>query len=89
MGKDRINKKCFSLKTNFGRNTTQPYVFCVDTNLAKVPGSGMRRDGPKKPLCTAKKGSQGYDNLTKYVYHLIVVNGIQEQLAYVECNYVK
>jgi hypothetical protein len=54
-----------------------------------VPGSGVRRNGSNKPKCTATKGSQGYDNLTGYVYQLIVVNGNQEKLAYVECDYVK
>lgn len=88
MGRDRINKRCFTRNTN-GRNTTQPYVFCVDLDLAKVPGSGVRRNGSNKPKCTAKKGSQGYDNLTTYVYQLIVVNGNQEKIAYVECDYVK
>jgi hypothetical protein len=44
--------------------------------------------GPKV-FCDAKKGSQGIDNITGYVYEMIVVNGILQHLAYVECNYVQ
>ena len=89
MSRTRVNKKCFSRKTNFGRNPTQLYVWCVDTNLAEVPGTGVNRGGAPAPFCNATKGSQGYDNITGYVYQLVVVSGVQQKLAYVECDYVQ
>jgi hypothetical protein len=89
MAKPRVNKKCFSRKTNFGRNPTQLYTWCVDTNLAQVPGAGVDRGGAPKPFCNATKGSQGFDNITGYVYELVVVSGVQQKLAYVECDYVQ
>jgi hypothetical protein len=84
-----INKKCFSRKTNFGKNPTQVYAFCVDTNLSQIPGSGINRGNKESIFCDATKGSQGIDNTTKYVYELINALGKQKKLAYVECNYVE
>jgi hypothetical protein len=89
MGKDRINKRCFTRNTNFGKNPTQIYRFCVDTSIDKQSGGNLAKGGIPKPLCNAKKGSQGYDNITGYVYNLLVVNGVMEHLAYVECDYVQ
>jgi hypothetical protein len=89
MSRTRVNKRCFSRKTNVGKNPTQLYVWCVDTNLAQVPGTGVNRGGAPAPFCNATKGSQGYDNITGYVYELVVVSGIQQKLAYVECDYVQ
>lgn len=89
MARVRNNKKCFSRKTNIGKNISQPYVWCVDTDLAQVPGSGVNMGGAPKPFCNATKGSQGYDNITGYVYEMIVVSGVQQKLAYVECGYVQ
>jgi hypothetical protein len=57
-----INKRCFSLRTNFGKNTTQVYNYCVDTDLSQVPGSGIDRGNKKQTSCDATKGSQGVDN---------------------------
>lgn len=43
---------------------------------------------PKQPItCTATPFSQGYDNTVQYAYNMILVNGIQERKAYVECGY--
>ena len=78
-------KKGFLRNTNVGRNVTQLYVWYVDTSIEKKSGMGNKL----KPSCDAKKGSQGYDNITGYVYNLLVVNGIVEHLAYVECDYVQ
>jgi len=78
-------KKCFTRK-NIGKNTTQLYVWCADTSIDKKSGV---KGGIPKPFCDAKKGSQGYDNITGYVYNLLVVNGMMEHLAYVECDYVQ
>ena len=79
-------KKGFTRNTNVGRVPTELYVWYPDTELAQYK---VGKGGKPSPKCNAKKGSQGYDNITGYVYQLIVVNGIQENLAYVECDYVK
>jgi hypothetical protein len=87
---DRVRKKnCFTRKTNFGKNPTAIYHFCVDKSIDKQSGTNLVKNGIPKPFCNAKKGSQGYDNISGYVYHLVVINGISEHLAYVECDYVK
>ena len=88
MGRLR-EKKCFARNTNVGKTPTNLYIWCADTQLAEVPGSGVNKGGKPKPFCNATKGSQGYDNITGYVYELIVVNGTQQKLAYVECDYVE
>ena len=82
-------KKCFARNTNIGKNVSQPYVWCVDTSIDKQSGANLAKGGIPKPFCNAKKGSQGYDNITGYVYQLLVVNGVTEHLAYVECDYVQ
>ena len=44
----------------------------------------------KKPyFCTAFPGSQGEDWITTYCYNVVVVDGKQKRLAYVECDYVE
>jgi len=74
-----LGKKVFTLKT-FG------------AELYKW--SPMDADKPKtnnkKPFfCNATPNSQGQDWITSYTYELKVVNGIQERIAYVACDYVE
>lgn len=80
-------RSCFIRNTNYGYRQTNLYLWCPDTDITAKGGIG--KSGNIGPSCTATKGSQGYDNLTGYVYELIVVNGIKQDLAYVECNYVQ
>lgn len=82
-------KKCFVRNTNIGKNVSQPYVWCPDMSMDKQSGINIGKGGTIKPFCNATKYSQGYDNITGYMYELIVVNGMVEHLAYVECNYVQ
>ncbi len=80
-------KSCFIRNKSVGPNSVALYLWCPDTSLDKTGGYG---NGKKPtPTCTATKGSQGYDNITGYVYQMVVVNGMQQDLAYVECNYVQ
>ena len=79
-------RKRFARNKSVVKNPTELYVWYVDTDLAQT---NVKNGGKPKPFCNATKGSQGYDNITGYVYQLIVVNGMQEKLAYVECNYVQ
>jgi len=44
---------------------------------------------PPKFYCTATYGSQGQDWITTYVYDVVFVGMQKEQLAYVECDYVR
>jgi len=83
------DKKWFARNTNIGKNVTQPYVWYVDASIDKQSSANLAKGGTPKPFCNAKKGSQGYDNITGYVYNLLVVNGVMEHLAYVECDYVQ
>lgn len=43
----------------------------------------------RKHFCTAIPFSNGEDWITSYTYDLVVINGEQKRLAYVECDYVK
>ena len=56
--------------------------------------SPIENDRPKathkKPFyCDALAGSQGQDWVTTYSYNIAVVDGQQERLAYVACDYVE
>lgn len=56
----------------------------ISTNL-DTPRSPIN---PPEPItCTATPFSQGYDNIVKYAYNMVLVNGIQQRRAYVECGY--
>lgn len=50
-----------------------------------------RRKKDAKPLliCEATPGSQGYDNKVTYVYVPFISEGIINNGAYVECDYVE
>lgn len=80
---------CFTRKTNIGKNATQPYFWCVEDSIDKQSALRLAKGNGPKAFCNAKKGSQGIDNITGYVYEMIVVNGISQNLAYVECDYVQ
>ena len=47
------------------------------------------RNNQRPFYCTAVAGSQGEDWITTYSYDIAVINGKQERLAYVECDYVQ
>lgn len=50
---------------------------------------GTKIDNSKKYYCTATPRSQGEDWIVTYMYSFIVVDGIQQRIAYVACDYVK
>jgi len=81
-----VNKKTFPRKT-IGLRATSIYVWSPDTDL--TPAKRTTAVNAQNVGCNAKKGSQGYDNVTKYVYELLFVDGTQQKLAYVECDYVQ
>jgi hypothetical protein len=75
-----LGKKVFTNKT-FG---AQLYKW------SPLPSDKPKNNAPQKPFyCTAIAGSQGQDWISTYSYNLVVVNGQQERLAYVECDYVE
>lgn len=83
----RNDRKLYANKTVYGGRPQILYLWSPETDIKKSGSSG--KTGKIGPSCTATKGSQGYDNVVGYVYNLVVVNGIQQDLAYVECNYVQ
>lgn len=75
-----------------GRQTfvRKPY----DKNLYKwTPFSddkkAKKRTGVPNFFCNAKPNTQGEDWVVTYVYELVVVDGVQKRIAYVECDYVE
>lgn len=72
-------KKQFTLKT-FGAKLYK---------WSPIP-SDKKAFGDKRPYyCSAVAGSQGQDWITTYSYNMVVVDSIQQRLAYVECDYVE
>ena len=53
-------------------------------------GQGKDSDNrvAKPYFCTATAGSQGQDWISTYGYNVVWVNGQEQHLAYVECDYV-
>ena len=81
------DKKLYSRKTGYGYRSQKLYLWSPETDIKKV--NQNRVNISVGPSCTATSGSQGYDNIVGYVYNLVVIDGIQKNLAYVECNYVQ
>ena len=82
------NKNCFT-RGNVGRNSTQLYTWCYENNIDASSTRNLKNGNTPVISCNATKGSQGIDNVTKYVYELGVVNGVPQHLAYVACDYVQ
>ena len=73
-------KKVFTEKT-FG---AQLYKW------SPIPTDKQKVKGRIKPFyCTAVSGSQGQDWISTYSYDILVINGQQGRIAYVECDYVE
>lgn len=51
------------------------------------PNSGTNNNN-NQLSCTAIKYSQGYDPFVNYSYDNIIINGVVNHSAYVECGYV-
>lgn len=62
------------------------YTWSPDTSINKPVRKG---NGRNAYFCTATPGSNGEDWISGYIYNLIVVDGKQKKLAYVECNYIE
>jgi hypothetical protein len=77
--------KCYAIN-KVGQKSGQLYTWCpIDDGKRAAKASGSN----KKYYCTALPRSQGEDWIVTYVYTIIVVDGIQQKIAYVECDYVK
>lgn len=74
-----LNKKVFTLKS-YG---AELYTW------SPIPTDKKSIKAQKPFYCNATPNSQGQDWVTTYSYNLSVTNGVQEHLAYVECNYVE
>lgn len=75
------DRKCYTRNTNVGKNVTQLYTWCVDDSIDKQSALNLAKGNGPTIFCNAKKGSQGIDNITGYVYELLVVNGIIQHMA--------
>jgi hypothetical protein len=72
-------KKEFTLKT-FGAKLYK---------WSPIPTSKSITPNKRQYYCNAVAGSQGQDWITTYSYNMVVVDSIQQRLAYVECDYVE
>jgi len=79
------NKKCFTRKNGLQKGG-KLYKWCPVPTGKTVKGGS---DGDRKFFCTATPRSQGEDWRVTYVYVIAVINGIQQRIAYVACDYVK
>jgi hypothetical protein len=77
-----IKRGCYSNKT-YGNYL---YTWCPEQ---PTYNKGKNNNNNNNNYCNALPGSQGQDWICTYVYDLSVVNGMQQRLAYVECDYVK
>jgi len=77
-----LGKKVFTQKT-YGSNLYKWSPLPNDNTKAK------ERGGKRPFYCNAIPYSQGQDWITTYSYNIAVVDGEQEKLAYVECDYVE
>jgi hypothetical protein len=77
-----VKRGCYAIKT-YGNYL---YTWCPEAPTYSNKGKGM---GDKKSYCDALPSSQGQDWICTYVYNISVLNGEQQRLAYVECDYVK
>lgn len=81
-----LGKKVFTLKT-YGAQLYKWSPTPSDTNKRHNTNNSSNNQRPF--YCDAIAGSQGQDWITTYVYDINVVNGQQQHLAYVECDYVE
>jgi hypothetical protein len=74
---------------SYGLGLPKANIRVIGSSGISTPTGG--RPNPINPiqpiLCTATPYSQGYDNTVQYAYNMVLVNGIQERKAYVECGY--
>jgi hypothetical protein len=87
MGLQAQKRGCYTVKSY----QSYQYSWCPDTSEKRGrtnAGGGMNQQN-NKFYCTATPNSQGQDWITTYVYNLAVnPSGVQQRIAYVECDYV-
>ncbi len=77
------DKKFFLRKT--GRNRgVKLYKWSPDIDLKKNKKDTL----VPAYFCTTPPGSQGNDFKVTYVYDKVIILGVENRLAYVECDYV-
>lgn len=74
-----LGKKTFTLKTYGAKLYT----------WSPVNGDKPINNGQRPFYCDAGAGSQGQDWITSYSYNILVINGQQQHLAYVVCDYAE
>jgi len=81
-----FNKKKIIVSKSLGAEIYQWKVIPNSKTKSNVSGNGMINNN-RNSFCNATPYSQGQDWTTTYAYDLLVINGIQERSAYVECGY--
>jgi hypothetical protein len=79
-----LGKKVFTRNNGFQKGG-QLYKWSPIPNDKRA----TKLDTGKKYYCTATPRSQGEDWVVTYMYIITVVDGIQQRIAYVACDYVK
>jgi hypothetical protein len=79
----------FETDLSFGPGLPKSNTRVISSAGISNPSQGARNPiNPIEPItCTATPYSQGYDNTVKYAYNMVLVNGVQQRKAYVECGY--
>ena len=75
-----IEKKVFTRKPY----NNQLYKWSPDTTTKK-----SIKHNTTPYFCSATPNSQGEDWKGGYVYEVVILNGQQKRLAYVECDYIE
>ena len=76
--------KVFIRKT--GGNGAKLYTWSPDESSKRNNRDSTA--GNTKYYCSTPFGSQGDDFITTYSYVIVVLNGIAQRTAYVQCDYV-
>lgn len=80
-----LGKKVFTKKTY----SAPLYKWSpLDNTISNLDANLKARNNKRPYYCSATPNSQGQDWVTTYVYKIIVVNGQQQRIAYVACDYV-
>jgi hypothetical protein len=77
------------MKERRGQNTLKTYNSYL---YSWSPDKGVSKNAKQSGVqyyCTATPFSLGQDWISTYCYNLVVVDGEQQRLAYVACDYVQ
>lgn len=76
------------IKPTFTRKPYNKFLYKWSPDTTRLKNNTTNESG-LPTFCEAPAFSQGEDWVTTYTYQFSVINGIQHQGAYVECDYVQ